>query len=84
MPLSGGHGSRRARADAYAYVFARGEGAAEAGNFDGPLRWLDFGSGQERGIRGAARERYFQNQAAQEAATPEEREVAAAGSPDAN
>jgi len=44
---------------AYAFAFARGEGAGEAASFSGALRWLDFGSGQERGIRGAARERYF-------------------------
>ena len=27
-----------------------------------PLRWLDFGSGQERGIRGEAREAYMAKQ----------------------
>lgn len=46
-------------AGCYAYGFAtgRGEGAEEAGGFTGALGALDFGSGQERGVRGAARER---------------------------
>ena len=44
---------------AYGYLFGRGEGATEAGGFSGVLQYLDFGSGQERGIRGAARERFF-------------------------
>jgi hypothetical protein len=32
------------------------------GGFSGVLRWLDFGSGQERGVRGEARERFFEQQ----------------------
>lgn len=41
----------------YAYGLAAGDGDGEVDSFSGPLRWLDFGSGQERGVRGAARER---------------------------
>jgi len=70
---------------AYGYAFGRGEGAEEAalgGRFSGALSALDFGSGQERGIRGAARERYFDRQQeksgeADKADAP--REVAASG-----
>ena len=67
---------------AYAFAVGRGDEAEEAASFTGALRWLDFGSGQERGIRGAARERYFDKQrAGQEGAdaASDEREVAAAG-----
>ena len=48
---------------AYGYAFGRGEDAEVAGGFSGALNALDFGGGQERGIRGAARERYFDKQA---------------------
>merc|ERR1719199_1447793 len=41
---------------AYGYAFGRGEGAVKATAFSGALSALDFGSGQERGVRGAARE----------------------------
>jgi len=41
----------------YAYGLAAGDSDGEVDSFSGPLRWLDFGSGQERGVRGAARER---------------------------
>ena len=44
-------------AGCYAYGLAAGDGDGEVDSFSGPLRWLDFGSGQERGVRGAARER---------------------------
>jgi len=64
----------------YGYAFGRGEDAAEAGGFSGPLKWLDFGSGQERGVRGAARERLFEKQAQQQQAEAEaEADLAAAG-----
>ncbi len=43
----------------YAYGLASGDGETEVSGFSGPLKWLDFGSGQERGVRGAARERLF-------------------------
>jgi hypothetical protein len=65
----------------YAFSFARGEGAEEAASFSGPLKWLDFGSGQERGIRGAARERYFDSLKEEEQSSDGSsgREAAAAG-----
>lgn len=47
---------------AYGYAVGRGEGAVATGGFSGFLRWLDFGSGQERGVRGEARERFFEQQ----------------------
>jgi hypothetical protein len=47
---------------AYGYAVGRGEGAVATGGFSGVLRWLDFGSGQERGVRGEARERFFEQQ----------------------
>ena len=46
---------------AFGYAFGRGEGAVKSSSrFYGALNALDFGSGQERGIRGVARERYFE------------------------
>jgi len=50
----------------YGFTAGRGEGAEEAGAFTGVLRYLDFGSGQERGIRGEARERMFAKQQEQQ------------------
>jgi hypothetical protein len=47
---------------AYGYAVGRGEGAVATGGFSGVLRWLDFGSGQERGVRGVARERFLEQQ----------------------
>ena len=41
----------------YAYGFLSGDEGEEAGSFSGPLRWLDFGSGQERGMRASQREK---------------------------
>lgn len=68
---------------AYAFAFQRGDGAAEAGSFSGALRWLDFGSGQERGIRGAARERYFEQQRQdKEAGNDDAREATPMGASD--
>jgi len=66
---------------AYAFAFARGDDAQQAGSFSGPLRYLDFGSGQERGIRGTARERYFEQERSGSDASEgaEAREAAAAG-----
>ena len=46
----------------YGYAFGRGEDAQSLGRFGAALNAVDFGSGQERGIRGAARERYFERQ----------------------
>jgi len=66
---------------AYGFAFGRGDDADEAGSFSGVLRWLDFGSGQERGVRGAARERYFEKQkGAASTATEDENDLVAAGS----
>jgi hypothetical protein len=48
---------------AYGYVFGQGETAEPKGRFGAALNALDFGSGQERGVRGAARERMFARQA---------------------
>ena len=60
----------------YGFAFGRGENAeAQMGGFSGALKALDFGSGQERGIRGAARERYFE----EKAAAPKDEELTAAG-----
>jgi len=61
---------------AYGYAFGRGEDAEKVGAFSGALSALDFGSGQERGIRGKARERYF-DQKTQVKEAP--RELAVAG-----
>jgi hypothetical protein len=56
----------------YAYGLAVGDGGQEVEGFSGPLRWLDFGSGQERGVRGAARERLLAKDSPPDpAATPE-------------
>lgn len=75
---------------AYGYAFGRGEDAAAAGGkFSGYLNAIDFGSGQERGIRGKARERYFEKQkkanedegeGAPQAEGGEQRDLTAAGS----
>ena len=49
---------------AYAYAFLNKD-AVEGevvGGFSGALRWLDFGSGQERGMRADKREAYEQQQ----------------------
>jgi len=59
----------------YGYGLAVGDGGEEVEGFSGPLRWLDFGSGQERGVRGAAREKLFAADA------PAEGEAAAAKQP---
>ena len=63
---------------AYGYVFGRGEEAEQVGGFSGVLRYLDFGSGQERGVRGAARERLFAKEA--ESKADAKSEAAAVGS----
>jgi len=57
---------------AYGFAFGRGEDAEQASAFSGALSALDFGSGQERGVRGAAREQLFERQAAQRASQPAE------------
>jgi len=59
---------------AYGFTFGRGEGAQEAGSFSGPLRYLDFGSGQERGVRGKARERLFSKEREQQGSAEGESE----------
>lgn len=59
---------------AYGYAFGRGEQAQSLGAFTGALNAIDFGSGQERGIRGAARERYFEKLAADKRDTETEEE----------
>jgi len=58
---------------AYGFAFGRGEDAKQLGAISGALSALDFGSGQERGVRGAARERLF---AQQETTTAAETEAA--------
>jgi len=40
----------------YAYGYLTGDADEDVGSFSGPLRWLDFGSGQERGISKEKRE----------------------------
>ena len=42
-------------------LWAGGASAQSPGAFTGALNAIDFGSGQERGIRGAARERYLRS-----------------------
>ena len=71
----------------YGFAFGRGDDAVEltSGKFSGALNALDFGSGQERGVRGAARERLLNKQsgeAAAEAGGVEEaaRDLSAVGS----
>merc|ERR1719379_3144272 len=59
---------------AYGYSFGRGENAVKAGAFSGALSALDFGSGQERGVRGAARERLFEKQRAERAPVDKEKQ----------
>jgi len=58
----------------YAAALAIGDGAEEAGGFSGALRWLDFGSGQERGMTASAREKYAAKQAAAREAEKQEAE----------
>jgi len=61
----------------YAFGYATGRDGDEVSSFSGPLRWLDFGSGQERGMTAAQREAYAARQAAKErdAAAAAESEV---------
>jgi len=66
---------------ALGFAFARGDDV-QAGGFSGALSALDFGSGQERGIRGKARERYFDklnDKAEAEPGSAEEREPVLSG-----
>jgi len=59
---------------AYGLLFVKGtwqEGEV-SGGFTGPLKWLDFGSGQERGVRGAARERLFAKNVAEATEEPDQ------------
>jgi len=46
----------------YVYGYASGDDGEEVGGFTGALRWLDFGSGQERGVRADKREVLQQKQ----------------------
>ena len=62
---------------AYGYSFGRGEGAQKVTAFSGALSALDFGSGQERGVRGAAREKLFEQQRASKEADPKEEDEVA-------
>mmetsp|Transcript_44780 Transcript_44780/g.74291 ORF Transcript_44780/g.74291 Transcript_44780/m.74291 type:complete len:288 (-) Transcript_44780:214-1077(-) len=55
-------------AGSYVYGYA-GDDNDEAGSFTGILRWLDFGSGQERGMRAGQREAVKQRAAGSEVAT---------------
>lgn len=41
----------------YAVALATGDGNEQVGGFSGALRWLDFGSGQERGMLASQREK---------------------------
>lgn len=65
----------------YGYAFGRGDNAVEltSGKFSGYLNAIDFGSGQERGIRGTARERLFAQQEAEREAERQASSQAAAG-----
>lgn len=57
---------------AYGYFVVRGsEDENAAKGFSGPLRWLDFGSGQERGMTMEKREAMQQKQAAEKEAGKE-------------
>lgn len=67
----------------YAYGLAVGDGGDEVEGFSGPLRWLDFGSGQERGVRGAARERLLAKDAPPKPAATEADATSAASAPQA-
>ena len=70
---------------AFAYAFGRTDGGEQLGQSLGgvssALSAIDFGTGQERGIRGEARERFFEKQKsekeAQAAAEKGEEEAAA-------
>jgi len=56
-------------AGCYAYGFLSGEEEEEeVGGFSGALRWLDFGSGQERGMRASQREKRQERQREQQQA----------------
>lgn len=60
----------------YAIAYATGDADEDVAGFSGALRWLDFGSGQERGIRAEQREKLAARQAQklQENAAAEEGE----------
>jgi hypothetical protein len=49
----------------YAYGLASVDSDEEVGGFSGALRWLDFGSGQERGMRASQREALAEAKAAE-------------------
>ncbi|KAL1514774.1 hypothetical protein AB1Y20_003860 [Prymnesium parvum] len=53
----------------YVIAYATGDAEEVVGGFSGVLRWLDFGSGQERGMRAEQREKLAARQAKAE---PEE------------
>ena len=70
---------------AFAYAFGRTDGGEQLGKSLGgvsnALSAVDFGTGQERGIRGEARERFFEKQKSekeQQAAAEKDEEEAAA------
>jgi len=55
-----------AAAYGFGYTFGRGEASEKVGAVSRALSALDFGSGQERGLRGASRDRYFEQQQQQQ------------------
>lgn len=63
----------------YAVCIAIGDGNEEVQGFSGPLRWLDFGSGQERGVRGAARERLLSKESDSQADAQNDEAAVATG-----
>lgn len=70
----------------YAYGFAAGRGDSAAleasglGKVTRALSAIDFGSGQERGLRGEAREQYFASKEGADADADAEQDMAAAAS----
>mmetsp|Transcript_22428 Transcript_22428/g.48973 ORF Transcript_22428/g.48973 Transcript_22428/m.48973 type:complete len:330 (+) Transcript_22428:22-1011(+) len=58
----------------YAYGYLSYSEEQEVGGFSGVLRWLDFGSGQERGMRASQREALRNNDAKDAAGQPDREE----------
>ena len=59
----------------YVYGYISGPEDEEVGGFSGALRWLDFGSGQERGMRAEQREAFFERRTSEEAAESDSSDV---------
>ena len=59
-------------AGCYGYAYLGPAEEESAGGFSGVLRWLDFGSGQERGMRASQREKLAAKEAEEGGAPPQQ------------